>query len=71
MPQDQWIKSSLSYANGNGVEVRTTADGQVTIRNSRFPDAQLSPFTPEEWNAFVEGVQAGEFAAQDRCRFPG
>jgi hypothetical protein len=65
MPEDRWIKSSLSYANGNCVEVRATADGQVAVRNSRFPDVQLHAFTFDEWNAFMAGVQAGEFATRE------
>jgi hypothetical protein len=65
MPEDRWIKSSLSYANCNCVKIRTTADGQVAVRNSRFPDVQLPPFTPDEWNAFVAGVHAGEFETSD------
>jgi predicted secreted Zn-dependent protease len=65
MPQDRWIKSSQSYANGNCVEVRATAGGHVTVRNSRFPDVQLPPFTSDEWDAFMAGVQAGEFARKD------
>jgi hypothetical protein len=43
MPEDQWVKSSFSYANSNCVEVRTTADGQIAVRNSRVPGIQLPP----------------------------
>ena len=64
MPEDQWVKSSFSYANSNCVEVRTTADGQIAVRNSRVPGIQLPPFTPGEWTAVVTGVQAGEFAVR-------
>jgi hypothetical protein len=56
-----WIKSSLSYAHGNCVEARALADGQVEMRNSRIPDVNLPPFTPDEWVAFTAGVRAGEF----------
>jgi hypothetical protein len=56
-----WIKSSWSYANGNCVEVRALPDGRVEVRNSRIPDVQLPPFTPDEWVAFTAGVRGGEF----------
>lgn len=61
MQVTQWIKSSLSFANSNCVEVSMLADGQVVVRNSRFSDFQLPPFTPAEWRAFLGGVRAGEF----------
>lgn len=57
-----WLESSYSYANGNCVEVRRHPDGQVEVRNSRFPDQCLPAFTSDEWNAFVAGVNNGEFA---------
>jgi hypothetical protein len=58
-----WVKSSLSFANGNCVEAqaRGLPGGQVQLRNSRFPEVQLPPFTGEEWAAFMAGVRAGEF----------
>lgn len=61
MSQPGWFKSSLSYSNGNCVEVRVVADGHVEVRNSRFPDVRLPPFTLDEWNAFLAGARADEF----------
>lgn len=61
MSASGWIKSSLSFANGNCVEVRALPDGQVEVRNSRFPDQELPAFTRAEWEAFLGGVRAGEF----------
>jgi hypothetical protein len=55
-----WVKSSLSFANGNCVEVRGLPGGQVELRNSRFPDVRLPPFTRQEWDAFLAGARAGE-----------
>lgn len=62
MQDSAWIKSSFSFANGNCVEVRRRHDGQVELRNSRFPNIQLPSFTPAEWEAFIAGVNNGEFA---------
>lgn len=56
-----WIKSSLSYANGNCVEVQFLTDGGAEVRNSRDPAGPVLRFTAGEWSAFVGGVQRGEF----------
>jgi Domain of unknown function (DUF397) len=56
-----WIKSSLSFANGNCVEVADLPEGGVGVRNSRDPKGAVLRFTPDEWHAFVGGVQNGEF----------
>jgi hypothetical protein len=55
------VKSSLSFANGNCVEVAIVADGQIRVRNSRDRDGQVLLFTSEEWRAFLAGVREGEF----------
>ena len=56
-----WIKSSLSYANGNCVEVASLPGGGVGVRNSRDFAGPVLTFTPEEWVAFLGGVRNGEF----------
>jgi hypothetical protein len=61
MSDSGWVKSSLSFSNGNCVEVRGLPGGQVEVRNSRFPDQATLTFTKGEWDAFLGGVRAGEF----------
>jgi len=56
-----WIKSSLSYANGNCVEVASLPHGEVGVRNSRDSTGPVLRFTPGEWHAFIGGVRNGEF----------
>ena len=56
-----WVKSSLSFANGNCVEVASLPDGGVGLRNSRDPEGPVLRFTPDEWHAFLGGAQKGEF----------
>ena len=56
-----WVKSSLSYAFGNCVEVANYPGGDVAVRNSRFPDGPVLRFTPAEWHAFMGGTHLGEF----------
>ena len=57
----EWVKSSLSFSNGNCVEVTDLPDGTVGVRNSRDPDGPVVSFTPEEWRAFLGGVRLREF----------
>ena len=56
-----WVKSSLSFANGNCVEVAGLPDGGIGVRNSRDPDGPVLRFTPDEWRAFLGGVRNHEF----------
>lgn len=58
-----WIKSSLSLAHGNCVEVAGLAGGGIGVRNSRDAGGPVLAFTPDEWCAFLGGVRNGEFDA--------
>ncbi len=57
----KWVKSSLSFANGNCVEVASLPDGQIGVRNSRDAEGAVLRFTSDEWNAFIGGAHNGEF----------
>jgi len=61
-----WVKSSLSFANGNCVEVADLPEGGVGVRNSRDIAGPVLRFTPDEWQAFVGGARNGEFDAFGR-----
>jgi hypothetical protein len=56
-----WIKSSLSFSNGNCVEVASLPDDEVGVRDSKNSEGPVLRFTPDEWQAFVGGVRNGEF----------
>jgi hypothetical protein len=56
-----WVKSSLSFSNGNCVEVAELPGGSVGVRNSRDPDGSVLKFTQAEWDAFLGGARRGEF----------
>ena len=56
-----WVKSSLSFSNGNCVEVASLPDGGIGVRNSRDSAGPVLRFTSDEWHAFLGGVGNGEF----------
>ncbi|MBV9384587.1 MAG: DUF397 domain-containing protein [Streptosporangiaceae bacterium] len=56
-----WVKSSLSFSNGNCVEVASLSDGSIGVRNSRDSEGAVLRFTPDEWDAFLGGARNGEF----------
>lgn len=58
-----WIKSTLSLAHGNCVEVAGLGGGGIGVRNSRDTGGPVLVFTPDEWRAFLGGVRNGEFDA--------
>jgi hypothetical protein len=60
-PGSHWVKSSLSFSNGNCVEVASLPDGGIGVRNSRDAAGPVLAFTPDEWHAFLGGVRNGEF----------
>jgi Domain of unknown function (DUF397) len=57
----RWIKSSLSFSNSNCVEVASLPDDEIGVRDSKDAEGPVLRFTPGEWNAFLGGVQNGEF----------
>jgi Domain of unknown function (DUF397) len=56
-----WAKSSLSFSNGNCVEVAELPGGSIGVRDSRDPEGPVLTFTQGEWNAFLAGARLGEF----------
>jgi hypothetical protein len=57
----EWSKSSLSFSNGNCVEVASLNGGEIGVRDSKNPEGPVLRFTRDEWHAFIGGVRGGEF----------
>jgi Domain of unknown function (DUF397) len=55
-----WRRSTAS-ADGNCVEVAFASES-ILVRNSRDPLGPVLSFSPQEWAAFLEGANKGEFA---------
>jgi len=60
-PLQAWVKSSLSMYNGNCAEVAGLDHEVIRVRDSKNPRGGVLSFTPAEWDAFIGGVQLGEF----------
>ena len=57
----RWLKSSLSFSNGNCVEVANLPNGEIGVRDSKDSQGPVLRFTSDEWHAFLGGVRNGEF----------
>jgi hypothetical protein len=57
----RWIKSSLSFANGDCVEAASLPDGRIGVRDSKDTSGPILRFTSAEWRAFLGGARDGEF----------
>jgi len=56
-----WTKSTYSAGNGECIEVRSTAPGLVSVRDSKVPDGPVLDFAPDSWAAFVAEAAGGAF----------
>jgi hypothetical protein len=56
-----WEKSHYSNPNGECVEVAVLPNGEIAIRNSRYPSGPALVYTRAEIIAFLAGAKGGEF----------
>lgn len=58
---DEFHKASISqYSHNRCVQVAIREEG-IGVRDSKDAEKTTLYFTPDEWDAFVTGVKAGEF----------
>lgn len=58
-----WI-TSTNCTSGACVQVRRHGD-HIQLRNSQHPNDRILEFTQDEWDAFTQGVDIGEFRFHD------
>ena len=56
-----WRKATASNVQGQCVELAALANGEIAVRNSRFPAGPTIVYTRAEIAAFLDGVRKGEF----------
>ncbi|OEU94779.1 DUF397 domain-containing protein [Streptomyces oceani] len=56
-----WQKSRHSNSQGTCVEFAKLPDGEVAVRNSRFPEGPALVYTSAEVEAMLLGIKDGEF----------
>jgi hypothetical protein len=57
----RWQKSRRSNSQGTCVELAGLPDGDIAVRNSRFPDGAVLRYTKADMRALIEGVKKGDF----------
>lgn len=57
----RWLKSHYSNATGECVELAALPNGEIAMRNSRFPGGPVLVYTQAEISAFLAGAKGGEF----------
>ena len=57
----RWLKSWHSNPNGECVELAVLPNGEIAMRNSRFPAGPVLLYTQAEITAFLAGAKDGEF----------
>jgi Domain of unknown function (DUF397) len=57
----QWRKSSFSGNTGNCVEVCSSEQSTVAVRDSKNVAGPELAFSDQAWAEFIRGVQHGEF----------
>lgn len=56
-----WFKSTFSSGNGQCVECAHLPDSGMAVRDTKNRSGAVLRFAKDEWKAFLESVQYGEF----------
>jgi hypothetical protein len=59
---DNWHKATFSGGANSGCVEVATVPGYIGVRDTKLGETSpVLAFTPVEWQAFLDGVRAGEF----------
>lgn len=58
---DEDFRTSSFTATGTSCVAVAMGDGLIGVRDSKNPDGPVLLFNDKEWQAFLNGVKAGEF----------
>lgn len=62
MDDGQWVKPWRSTNNGQCVEVKRLALGDVLVRDDKLgEDSPVLRFSSQEWGAFIRSVRDGQY----------
>ncbi|MQA85622.1 MAG: DUF397 domain-containing protein [Streptosporangiales bacterium] len=56
----EWRKSRRSNGTGGACVEVAAVSRVIAVRDSKNPDGPKLTFTPESWDAFLNGVKRGE-----------
>lgn len=56
-----WAKNSLSFFNGNCIEMASPPDDGIGVHNSRDRWSLVLSFIADEWHTFLGDTRNGEF----------
>lgn len=65
-----WRKSRFSGGGDNCVEVATTSNGFIGVRDSKDQRGPVLVFSPSGWTAFTSGLRDGGFDSQLTANSP-
>ena len=60
-PAGGWRKSTYSGSGNNCVEVRTSHDSGIAVRDSKNPHGAVLTFTAGQWRAFSRTIKASAY----------
>ena len=65
-PAGGWRKSTYSGSGNNCIEVHTSHDSGIAVRDSKTPHAAVLTFTAAQWRNFTRKIKTSAYGQPDR-----